>query len=167
MGVNCPPRGAGRIPLFAYLRKSYPQTPGRSCGRCRRRLPTHTPGGPAGHKGYGLLLVCELLAGALGGAGCSGDDDIVQEDGNGVFLLAANPASFGPVEEFSRRVEGLFKRLKECPTAPGVEEVLSPGEVEARTAQQRREEGIPLEDETWRQIQEVAAKVGCSEEIFT
>jgi LDH2 family malate/lactate/ureidoglycolate dehydrogenase len=38
--------------------------------------------------------------------------------------------------------------------------VLIPGEPEARSEQHRRAQGIPVEAETWRQIQEIAAELG-------
>jgi len=115
-------------------------------------------GGPVGHKGYGLGLLCEILAGALSGSGCSGEPDVPWA--NGLLLIALSPAAFGSAEAFMERVGGLFARMKTCPPAPGVEEVLVPGEIEARTVQRRRE-GIPVDDETFRQILETARQTGC------
>jgi LDH2 family malate/lactate/ureidoglycolate dehydrogenase len=37
---------------------------------------------------------------------------------------------------------------------------LYPGEIEYRTEQQRRREGIPIEDETWRQLTGLATASG-------
>lgn len=115
-------------------------------------------GGPVAHKGYGLGLLCEILAGGLSGSGCSGEPDVPWA--NGLLLLALSPSAFGPAEAFEERVESLLGRMKTCPTALGVEEVLIPGEVEARTAQRRRQ-GIPLDEETVAQIRETARRVGC------
>jgi uncharacterized oxidoreductase len=115
-------------------------------------------GGPVGHKGYGLGLLCELLAGALGGSGCSGEPDVPWA--NGLLLIALSPDAFGSVEESAQRAESLFARIKTCPPAPGAEEVLIPGEPEARTAQRRRE-GIPVDEETFRQILAAAEETGC------
>jgi LDH2 family malate/lactate/ureidoglycolate dehydrogenase len=41
-----------------------------------------------------------------------------------------------------------------------VAEVLVPGEPEARSEAHRRAHGIPVEAETWRQIEEIAAELG-------
>jgi len=41
-----------------------------------------------------------------------------------------------------------------------VTEVLVPGEPEARSEARRRAEGVPVEAETWRQIEEIAAELG-------
>ncbi len=46
--------------------------------------------------------------------------------------------------------------------AAGAKEVLIPGEPEERTLRERRANGVPLADETWRQITECAAEVGVS-----
>lgn len=114
-------------------------------------------GGPVAYKGYGLGLVCELLAGAMGGTGCSGESE---EEESGLFLLAVDPAVFVPMERFSWSAVGLFERVKSCPTASGVESVLIPGEIESRTARIRKEEGIPIDDETWKRLAEAADESG-------
>jgi len=115
-------------------------------------------GGPAGHKGYGLGLLCELLAGSLSGSGCSGEPDAPWA--NGLLLLALSVEAFGSAEAAAQRAESLFARLKTCPPASGTETVLVPGEPEARTAQRRRE-GIPVDEETFRQIMATAEEVSC------
>jgi LDH2 family malate/lactate/ureidoglycolate dehydrogenase len=50
--------------------------------------------------------------------------------------------------------------VKSAPLVPGVGEILIPGEPEARLEAQRRRDGIPIEDETWRQIEMLAAELG-------
>ncbi len=52
--------------------------------------------------------------------------------------------------------------LKSSRTMPGVSEILLPGEIENRRQKQRVADGVTIPDETWRQIQETAAKVGTS-----
>jgi LDH2 family malate/lactate/ureidoglycolate dehydrogenase len=39
-------------------------------------------------------------------------------------------------------------------------EILIPGDPEARTSRERRAGGVPIDDETWRQIKECAVEVG-------
>jgi uncharacterized oxidoreductase len=65
-----------------------------------------------------------------------------------------------PLDEFKAQVEGFAKYLKETPPAEGFKEVLYPGEKEYYTEQQRRKEGIPIEDSTWQRITELAEKHG-------
>ncbi len=45
-------------------------------------------------------------------------------------------------------------------------EILTSGEIEARQIEHRLRDRIPIDDETWRQIQETAAEVGIPELEF-
>ena len=53
-----------------------------------------------------------------------------------------------------------MRYLKETPPAAGFQEVLYPGEIEYRTGERRRREGIPIEDATWRRLGEIATRFG-------
>lgn len=118
-------------------------------------------GGIVGHKGYALGLMIDILGGALSGAGCSGSGNTRLQ--NGVLMIVLDIASFTPLDDFYEHVDGLIAHVKASPTAPGFDEILAPGEIEARQTERRQNEGIPVDDETWRQIQETAAEVGISE----
>jgi uncharacterized oxidoreductase len=59
-------------------------------------------------------------------------------------------------------VEALFGFTRSAPLAAGAREILIPGEPEARTERERRAHGIPVDDETWRQIAKCAAEVDVS-----
>jgi uncharacterized oxidoreductase len=121
-------------------------------------------GGIVGHKGYALGLMIDILGGALSGAGCSGSGNTRLQ--NGVLMIVLDIANFTPLNHFYDHVEGLVAHVKASPTAPGFEEILTPGEIEARQTERRLREGIPIDDETWRQIQETAAEVGIPELEF-
>jgi uncharacterized oxidoreductase len=111
----------------------------------------------AGHKGTALGLVVEVLAGILSGAGAiSATPGPVR---NGIFLLLVEIERFLPLAEFTRQVSDLIAYVKSSEPAPGGE-VLVPGEPEARSEAARRASGIPVEDETWRQIDEIATELG-------
>ena len=115
-------------------------------------------GGPEGHKGYGLSFAVETLAALLPGLGFGVDPQGRHNDGS--FMLAINPGAFMPLADFKGQVEAFVHYLKETPPADGVDEVLYPGEKEHRTEQQRRRDGIPIEDDTWAKISEVAERFG-------
>ncbi len=111
----------------------------------------------AGHKGTALALVVEVLGGILSGAGA-----ITPQPGpvlNGSFLLVIEIERFLPLADFLRQVTELTAFVKSSEPAPGTGEVLVPGEPEARMARERRANGIPVEDETWRQIEVIAAEL--------
>ena len=111
-------------------------------------------GGPFAYKAFGLGLMVEALAGALTGAGCSKNVD--GRLGNAYFLLALDIARFCPPEQFKAEMAALVEHVKRTPRQPGVEEMLIPGEPEFRTREKRQAEGIPLDETTWQQLQQLA-----------
>lgn len=115
-------------------------------------------GGPySGYKGFGLNLAVEALGGMLSGAGTAVEGPRVT---NGVFIMAIDVARFTPLAAFTGLMAGLGAHVKEPPYQPGVTEVLLPGEPERRTMAQRLRDGLPLDDETWKQTVEAAAALG-------
>lgn len=115
-------------------------------------------GGPAGHKGYGLALMFDILAGGLSGAGCSRPNP--QPTGDGLFLMAIDVRQFSPLDEFRARVAELIEHMKTSPPAPGFQEVMVPGEYEHRQEEKRRREGIVIDETTWVEIQAIAVELG-------
>jgi hydroxycarboxylate dehydrogenase B len=114
-------------------------------------------GGPVGHKGFGLALMIDVLAGALSGAGCCRSENVPARDG--VLLIAIDVEQFSNRVAFYQHVSELVAYIKSCPTAPGFEEVFVPGEMEYRTAQARRKNGIYVDEVVWRQIEKIAARL--------
>jgi uncharacterized oxidoreductase len=111
-------------------------------------------GGEAGHKGFGLSLMVDILAGALTGAGCSRRDP--PRIGNALFLMVIDIGAMTPLSQFDAHVRTLVDYVRSAQLAPGFSEILMPGEPEARTEARRRSTGIPVDEETWRQIAEIA-----------
>jgi hydroxycarboxylate dehydrogenase B len=112
------------------------------------------------HKGTALGLIVEVLGGILSGEGAIGERTGPVH--NGTFLLLIEVARFLPLVDFTGQVTDLVQWVKSSAPAPGVGEVLIPGEPEARSEAHRRAHGIPVEAETWRQIEEIAAELGVS-----
>ena len=107
------------------------------------------------HKGSGLSFLMELLGGILLAQGSPKFADYGKFR-NGVLLIVLAVEAFRPLEPFlaqSRELSGLFKA---SPAAPGVDEVLLPGEPERRMTLQRLREGIPVDETTWARL------VGCA-----
>lgn len=112
----------------------------------------------AGHKGTALALVVEVLGGILSGTGAiSATPGPIR---NGVFLLVVQVERFLPLADFTRQAADLVAWVKSAEPAPGVPEVMVPGEPEARMEAERRAGGIPVEDETWRQIEAIRTELG-------
>jgi hydroxycarboxylate dehydrogenase B len=111
-----------------------------------------------GHKGYALAVAIEALGGILSGMGPAMIP--AYGAGNGMFVLALEVEAFISVERFMGQVEEMARALESAPTAPGVEQVLLPGEPELRSAERRRREGIPIAEATWREVSRVADELG-------
>ena len=111
-----------------------------------------------GHKGFGLAVVVDILAGALSGAGCTQPDP--PEAGNGLFFAAVNITAFQPLERFLDEVEEFIERIKSSPPADGFAEVLLPGEKSHQTYLERSRTGLDVDDTAWLQIEAVAAELG-------
>lgn len=117
-------------------------------------------GAMLGHKGFGLSVMIDVVCGILSGSGIGRDD--LPRGANGVWLHLLSIEQFIPRAEYDAWMEKYVVHIKDCPRAPGVEEILLPGEIEVRREQQRSRDGVSIPDETWRQIGELAGKLGVS-----
>jgi len=115
-------------------------------------------GGRAGHKGFGLALVVEILSGILARAGYARED--TDRFSTGTFIAVIDISAFVDPAEFRTETDALLHYLKSSPTAPGVGAILYPGEPEVGEQQTREREGIPVEAETWQQLQLLAQELG-------
>lgn len=111
----------------------------------------------AGHKGFGLSLLVELLGGLLTGAGVPA---LGMAPRNGVLFIVLNIETFRPFADFTADGDALAAAVKGVKPAAGFTEVLLPGEPEVRTAAQRRQQGIVLDDTTWQQLIDAAESRG-------
>ena len=112
------------------------------------------------HKGSGLALACELLAGAFTGGGCSGPVDARGRIANGMLSIYISPKHFGSEAEFRRTAEDYVAWVKTCRPIDPQGEVLAPGEPEARLKAERLAKGVPLQPDTWASIVQCARKLG-------
>ena len=87
----------------------------------------------AGYKGYALAMAVDAVCGLLSGANLSCEaPSMFQTDqlsNVGHFIVAIDIAHFIPLEEFEKRGQTWFERLKSCKTRPGMR-VKIPGEPE-------------------------------------
>ena len=111
-------------------------------------------GGAEGYKGYGLAAIVEIFSGLLTGLGFGVEPTGRHNDG--CFIAVFNVAAFRNLEVFKREVTEFAQYLKATPPAEGFTEVLYPGEIEYRREQERRKNGISVEDATWKKLQDLA-----------
>lgn len=114
----------------------------------------------AGHKGYALSLLVEVLGGLLTGAGAPILPDRRYKVGNGVLFIVLNVEAFRPFGDFAADIRALTKTIKATPPAAGMDEVFLPGEPEWQTRMRRLDEGISVPEATWQAIVDAARSVG-------
>lgn len=126
----------------------------------------------AEHKGYGLTLVMETLAGILTGAGFCWDHgreriyNPEEENDLGHFFLALNPTLFLPLEEFKARVDRMIEQVKSGEKAEGVQEIYLPGEIEMRQrAENLRAGTVPLLPSTYAALRKFKEEFGIESDL--
>ncbi len=107
-------------------------------------LPTNDPSGfptrgaqvpMAGHKGYGLAVLIEVLTAVLTGAGITRQVkswvlDIPEPTNEGHAFIAIDVAAMMSLQVFKDRMDGLIREIREAPKAKGAERIYLPGEME-------------------------------------
>jgi LDH2 family malate/lactate/ureidoglycolate dehydrogenase len=119
----------------------------------------------AGHKGYAITFLMDVLSGALTGSGVGTEvHGPYEPDGSsrcGHLFLALDPAAFGDTAGYAARVEQLIAEVKGVPLAQGFDEVFYPGEVEDRAeAATLAAGGVLLADQSLSDLHRLAAETG-------
>ena len=101
------------------------------------------------HKGYGLAVMVELLSGVLADAGVLSGvhswNTVPGEDANtGHFFMTMNPEFFTGLDAFVSRTEKMIEELVSAPKADKVDHIYYPGEIEFRSEERGRKEGLEL-----------------------
>jgi LDH2 family malate/lactate/ureidoglycolate dehydrogenase len=107
----------------------------------------------AGHKGYVLGAMVDVLSGVLSGSGflegVHGPYDPVSHSAAGHLLLGLKIEAFQPVAEFHARMESYIESLKAVPLAAGHTQVFYPGEMETQADEENRaQSGLLLATDT-------------------
>jgi uncharacterized oxidoreductase len=106
-----------------------------------------------GHKGYGLSVFCEILAGALtGGQTTNPDNATAGRLVNNMLSVVFDAEAFCGEAAFAAEIARLAAWVKASPPMTPGGEVLLPGEIERRTRARLEREGIALDAVTRRQI---------------
>lgn len=103
----------------------------------------------AGHKGFGLSLLVQLLGSAFALAGYPGGHS---EDGAGTFVLAIDPGLLAGKDEYMSRSRELIDSIKSARPIEG-QKVLLPGERGDEIARRAEETGeIEIADAIWEEL---------------
>ena len=126
--------------------------------------PEHATLSPAaGHKGYGLGLMIEALAGALTGAGMTWQirswlsEDYSVPTHHGAAFVVLDATAIHP--DLPARIEALVDEVHAAPTADGVERIYVPGEMEWERLTRAEASGVDLPSDVVHSLQEAAAVV--------
>ncbi|TDD87142.1 Ldh family oxidoreductase [Actinomadura rubrisoli] len=117
----------------------------------------------AGHKGYGISVMMDVLSGVLSGSGFGsavhGPYQSARPGRSGHLYMALDIASFSPVREFEERMEALVAELKSG-SREGAEEVRYPGEIESLAETRNAREGLLLPERTIADLRRVGDDLG-------
>jgi len=117
------------------------------------------------HKGSGLALMIDIMTGILSGGKFCGE---LLEEGRGLphataysqAFIAIDIGSFIPLEIFQERVDELVTYVKGANIAEGFSEIHVPGERAWKERILREKEGIPLDEVTFGELQNLANQMG-------
>lgn len=117
-----------------------------------------------GHKGYGLALFAQVLAGSLGGGSFSPVRNRTQKgsdpDNIGHVFIALNPAAFRDPADFRADVDALIDTMRATRPADPAQPVLVPGDPERAAREDRLKNGIPIPPALAEKVREIAAGAG-------
>ena len=118
----------------------------------------------AGHKGYAIAMMVDILSGVLTGGGFLSQVHSPYQTADrshcGHFMIALNIEALQPLAEFNRRMEQYIAEIKSVPLAQGFDEIFYPGEMEARNDSVNRGEGLLLPEDTRAGLAAIAAETG-------
>lgn len=110
------------------------------------------------HKGWGLSLACELIAGALTGAKTQSGPRSSRAILNSMLSVIVSPERLGTAGPFADSLEAVA-RWVQSELTEGRPAVLLPGDPERASRARRLRDGIPIDATTWEQIRAAAADV--------
>ena len=115
------------------------------------------------YKGSGLALFCELLGGLLSGGGTIQPEHQRQNSIiNNMFTLVIDPARLVDVHWMEHEIEAIVAHAKASPPANSGEPVIIAGDPERISTKERLDQGIPIDDATWKQILDAGDSLGLS-----
>jgi hydroxycarboxylate dehydrogenase B len=116
------------------------------------------------HKGSGLAMACELLAGALTGGGTwHRAPDAKRAIVNSMLTIVIDSAASnanGGRSHFEDEAIAFIEWCKASPAAWANDTVMFAGEPERKKREQRLRDGIEIDGGTWEELQAAATKVG-------
>lgn len=124
---------------------------------------------PEGPKGFGMVLLVELLAGLLSGERTWEAERAATTDDRpayyGQTFIAISIEHFNSLENFAEMADRMVDTLTNSAPAQGFEAVRLPGAGATAKEVDYLEHGIPVRDEEWEMLISMAKKVGVPDHI--
>jgi len=114
----------------------------------------------AGHKGYALAMVCELLGAALIGGPTTRPQNLTVQSAiwNNMLAVIFDPAALGALAPFEAEARSFIDWVRSAPLSGSLDAILMPGEPERRSRRERAR-GIPIDPESLAQLDEASATI--------
>jgi L-2-hydroxycarboxylate dehydrogenase (NAD+) len=119
----------------------------------------------AGYKGYGYSTVVEILSSALQGgsflhmlSGIKNGEKVPYHLGH--FFIAINISFFTEVSDFKKITGDILRALRNSKKAPGKNRIYTAGEKEYLIWQERKNKGIPINEELQNEIKIMQKELG-------
>lgn len=117
-------------------------------------------GAVTGHKGGGLWLMADLLAGGLSAGGCARAPDEKPKLCSNMLSIAVNPKNFSDESALGVEVKRYLAFIKSSRPRDPKKPVMLPGDPERLAQTERSASGINVDPETWMQIVNAGETVG-------
>ena len=114
------------------------------------------------HKGSGLSVMCELLAGALTGTGTAGPGEV--RFANGMLSIYIDPVRIDPDDTFAAGVTDYIDWFLAATPLDAEDPVRMPGDRERERRTEREASGLHLPADLWASIITAARSVGVTQE---
>ena len=112
------------------------------------------------HKGYGMMMMVEVLGAFLSGSVPGMFDVEPFESGYKHYFAAYNIEAFTDVDQFKEKMDRMLQMLRETKPAAGHDRVLYPGLAEAEDEKDRRANGVPLHKEVMEWFDNMVGELG-------
>lgn len=120
-----------------------------------------------GAKGYALALAVEVMSGIISGSAYGTQvgwiyDDSLDPVNIGHSFFALDISRLMPFEDYAHRMTDMIREIKAVPKAEGVNSIRIPGERRQSIAEERKKDGIPINEGLLQELSEFAEKLGLS-----
>jgi LDH2 family malate/lactate/ureidoglycolate dehydrogenase len=119
----------------------------------------------AGHKGYGIAFLIEVITGVLAGGAFGPEvvswmmDSPIAVNQSHAFM-AVDISKFQPIQQFKERMDILIRYIRNAPKALGSDRIYLPGEIEWEARQRALREGMMLPDHVMVRLKGLAQDCG-------